>query len=144
MSTTLPPRRISYRTYKVSESRSWSKILNCPLNMMGSPVSVWLRALGLVNCRQLVIIRPWLAFSLTLLFVHLDSYRRPEPRDNRKSSVVSITKLLVLPGEIKIYIFVTVKRMRKINMWLLRDFISWKSVSQKLIKSIVQSLSSSC
>ena len=32
--------------------------------------------------------------------------------------VVSITKLLVLPGEIKIYIFVTVKRMQKINMWL--------------------------
>ena len=46
------------------------------------------------------------------------SFDRPYPADNRKSSVVSITKLLVLPGEIKIYIFVTVKRMQKINMWL--------------------------
>ena len=50
-----------------------------------------------------------------------DSRRRvstARPADNRKSSVVSITKLLVLPGEIKIYIFVTVKRMQKTNMWL--------------------------
>ena len=46
------------------------------------------------------------------------SFNRPYPADNRKSSVVSITKLLVLPGEIKVYIFVTVKRMQKINMWL--------------------------
>ena len=46
------------------------------------------------------------------------SFDRPYPADNRKSSVVSITQLLVLPGEIKIYIFVTVKRMQTINMWL--------------------------
>ena len=54
------------------------------------------------------------------------------PADNRKSSVVSITKLLVLPGEIKVYIFVTVKRMQKINYMWLKSFFKLEIGQSKI------------